>query len=382
MNFVRSPIRGTEKTTEEARLRCLYAGVSSVFFLLLTLLNMPFLHFAAYASQTRVYTPRMGLSYLMPWASEDDKGSKYGAIIGASDRMERQGSALEFLYSPGGQKMDYRFRYFNRFLKPTLFFETYDNVKDEFVDGVRFGRRKKGMSILGNWPLSRETNISMGLLRESFSNRGSGPAILSQGSGTAILLGAGFNRPILGDNPLSLDLGTSLSLDLRLAGFGSDAGSYYQADLRGYHYFKLSRRGSYFGWKFRAGTIEMEKGSLYPDLIWLGGPETLRAFAGDQFYGNKSALLSLEYVRAIFRNRPTLTYPVHFDSLYMVFFGDAGDAWLQERRGMELKKDLGVELRTTFHVMNRLPIIATMGVARAFAYDDGIKIYFKTRGLF
>lgn len=328
-----------------------------------------------------VYKPHMALKYILPWLSEDDAGSKYGLIMNIADRLEKQSVAAQAMYSPGGRKMDYLLRYESRHLKPTFSLDVYDQIRTSFFKGTIFGSRLRGVKGTIHFPLSRVHYIETGIMSQDVMARGLAPGILDEGEETALSLAVGYNRRREAAEWLPLNIGTFAEIFHRRSGsFGGNGINLAETSFKGHHYFK-SGPDRYAGARFLGGAIE-SGGVLYPSFYWLGGYDTLRGFDRDELYGNRMAYLAMEYIVNLIRDQAIVTASVYIDSVSVVLFGDFGDAWLEGERSMKIMSDAGIELRAMAHLMRQIPVVFNMGVAQPAGSDRGMKVFFKTRGLF
>jgi hypothetical protein len=325
----------------------------------------------------------MDINYLLPWASEDEKGSKAGLVMKVSDRLGFQTAFFKSLYSSRARKLDYLFSYENNTLKPSLSAEIFDTVHSDFYRGINFGQRKKGQSFSIKFPVTRRKYLSFKILNQEISNRSLPPGLLDHGNERSLEIGAGYVRPLDTGIPTIDYLGTGLEISAKKSGFFSENDfNFSELFIRGSHYKKLNRENSYFGGYFFAGSIETEIDFKYPTFYFLGGDSSLRGYDYDSFYGKKTWYLTFEYIKSYHFKKPLFEYPFYMDSASLILLADTGDAWEDDIRKGSPKSNVGFEARTIFYFFKKVPLMLTMGAALPFEENYGMRTYFSTKGLF
>lgn len=356
-----------------------------IFILMAILIFVP----QAIASQTGTeeyyitpYRPHMDLKYLLPWASEDEMGSKTGFVMKVADRLGYQEAFLKTLYSPDARKLDYTFSYENNFLKQSMSFEVFDTVHSNYYQGINFGQRKKGQAFSITFPVTRRKYCSLKLLNQKIFNRNLVPGLLDQGDERALELKAGYVRE-LHTGISNIDyLGTGVEFKAKKSGlFSKNDFNFTEFFVKGSHYKNFHSKNSFIGGHFQAGSINTESNFRYPTFYFLGGDNNLRGYDFDSFYGNKSYYLSMEYIRNHKFSKPLMEYPFYIDSASFILMADIGDAW-EDGVSSDAKSDVGFEVRTVLYFFQKVPLSLSMGIAMPFEDNYGLRTYFSTKGLF
>jgi hypothetical protein len=108
----------------------------------------------------------------------------------------------------------------------------------------------------------------------------------------------------------------------------------------------------------------------------------LRGYDDRTFRGDRFVLGSVEYRLPIwYPEHAALDGLLYWNHIGLTLFGDAGDAWEEDLRTLDLKYGVGAELN--FHVgywYGKIPFSFDIGVAHGFdEMYDTTQVYFRTR---
>jgi len=111
----------------------------------------------------------------------------------------------------------------------------------------------------------------------------------------------------------------------------------------------------------------------YPRILFsLGGVSDLRGYARDSEIGENCAFASLEY-RFLWAKRIGGSPFLYFDRLGGALFFDIGDAWegsFEDMEEIELKRDIGAELRLRILPFGKYSLVLRLGLVWPLDGDE------------
>ncbi len=316
------------------------------------------------------YHPSLKLHYILPWFSFGPEGSFFSLEGYASDYLERHNLHFSTLLGGDIQDVQYDLSYINRAFEPTLWGNLYKVRGYRIFRGDFYPTQVEGAGVGLAYYLSNKQGIGI-----DFSTRfldtylASASGQLDWWRGRVSSLGAVW---VLSDmlpvaDPELHPRGKMLRLGAEYSSkaLGSDLEyTAYKGEFRGYG--KIGGGGSL---ALRVLAKKIENKQDFPKILFsLGsnpyflGWDSLRGYPRDWVVVGENLLLSsLEY-RFLLMRRMGGSPVFYLDRLGGALFFDMGDAFSDGEK-LELKRDLGLELRLRTLLFGKSSLTLRLGIA-------------------
>jgi hypothetical protein len=313
------------------------------------------------------YRPSLKLHYILPWFSFGPEESLFSLEGYASDYLERHNLYFSTLL---GEDVQYDLRYINRTLEPTLWTNFYKVRGYRIFSGILYPTQVEGEEIGLDYYLSHKQGVRVDFSRrylDTYLVSASGEWYRWQGK----LSGLGgvwvFSDMLPVADPELHPRGKTLRLGVEYSSKALESDleyTAYRGEFRGYG--KIGEGGS-LALRILAKRVENKQDfpkilfSLGSDPYFLGW-DSLRGYPRDfGVVGENLLLSSLEY-RFLLMRRMGGSPAFYLDRLGAVLFFDMGDVF-SDRQELELKRDLGGELRLRTLLFGKSSLTFRLGIA-------------------
>ena len=333
------------------------------------------------------YRPSLKLHYILPWFSLGPEGSFFSLEAYASDYLEKHNLHFSTLL---GEDIQYDLSYINRTFQPTLWGNLYKVRGYRIFRGILLPTEVEGAGVGLAYYLSDRQGIGVDFSRrllDTYLVSESGELDWWQGRISSLGGVWVFSDMLPVPDPQLHPRGKMLKLGVEYSSkaLGSDLGyTGYQGEFRGYA--KIGQKGS-LALRILAKRVENKQDfpkilfSLGSDPYFLGW-DSLRGYSPDfGVVGENLLLSSLEY-RFLLARRMGGSPVFYLDRLGGALFFDIGDAF-SEGEKLQLKRDLGLELRLRTLLFGKAPLTLRLGIAWPLDEEERKgRVFFATGGAF
>lgn len=337
--------------------------------------------------------PSMKPAYWIPSSRDGGEETQYGISLTGTDPLERHIYYLDIYHGFQSKKWSTSATYIYDRLYPTLSID-YSLTNDLLTSGDEdYNLKRERISLSAIFPLFRVKEQSFfiaGFRREKRTYNFKKESLTFSG----LRLGLLYDSSRKYSFSISPTEGRKLSLLLErdFRALGSDYNIWrFTGEWK--EFVKLPLKHHVLGIRFIYGKSWGEKRKVF----YLGGYEGNTGFAGfetenfnllrgykkESFYGTEALLLNIEYRFPIINiERGYGNLPLFLRRIHLSPFLDLGNSWIDSFSLSDLKKGIGVELRTDFILSYSIPITASLGIAKGFDIGGKMTLFLRLSSSF
>lgn len=332
------------------------------------------------------YQPQLRLDYILPWLSFSGQGLFFSLEGSASDVLERHNFYFSTLI---GEELQYDIIYLNRSFFPTFWINLYHRKYYDFSRGELHQVDIEGQSLGLIYQIDDRQRLGLSYSNQcvdTFFPASSGGLEAWQGKINNISTVWEFiDLTPVSDPDLSQE-GTraEVGVEYSARGLGSDLEyTAFNIDGRGYTEFP---NGNSLALRILAKRVD-NRLSFPRVLFSLGGVADLRGYATNSQIGENLIFASLEY-RFLWLKMIGGSPLLYIDRLGGALFFDAGGVWGGDIEGrqkeeIELRRDIGAELRLRIIPFGKYSLVLRLGLAWPLDGEErGAKLFFTIGGIF